>query len=81
MGNGKHVIYAKIDWYTSNRLTVEINHNTVELEVVHADEIPRELKAHLSHNPIVEAADALVSGLTEGEREGWLYIRKKGDRM
>ena len=31
--NGSHIIYAKIDWFRSNKISVDINNSIMELEV------------------------------------------------
>ena len=33
VGNGKHTVYAKIDWYKSNTLCVNVDDSIVDLEV------------------------------------------------
>jgi len=68
--NGKHIIWAKIDWFRSNQFVVEVNNDIVELEVLHDKENVREFMNDVLNSTLEEQ-------LTRAEEEGYLQIRRK----
>ena len=71
---GRHIIYVKIDWFRSNCLVVEVADDVVELEVVHNNESVREAQKHIVDNI---GLYVFLPKLVTGEKEGWLFLRRK----